>query len=101
MRREITPRLEQKERVEEVDSASKKAETILNKHRRMIRDISEDTHRNVREINHGSEDNIYKRMVDIRLSPWRGEELDIEDKNNQDSRAKYRGWRGSWMRSPG
>merc|ERR1739844_373989 len=39
MRREITPRVEQQERVEEVDSATKKAETILNKHRRMIRDI--------------------------------------------------------------
>jgi hypothetical protein len=52
----------------------------------MIRDISEDTQRRVHEINPRYEDNISKRMADIRLSPWRGQEVDTEYKTSQEAR---------------
>ena len=54
----------------------------------MIRDISEDTQRRVHEINPRYEDNISKRMADIRLSPWRGQELDTEHRTSQEARAR-------------
>ena len=54
----------------------------------MIRDISEDTQRRVLEINPRYEDNISKRMADIRLSPWRGQELDTEYRTSQEARAR-------------
>ena len=54
----------------------------------MIREISEDTQRKVHEINPRYEDNISKRMADIRLSPWRGQELDTEYKTSQEARAR-------------
>ena len=54
----------------------------------MIRDISEDTQRRVHEINPRYEDNISKRMADIRLSPWRGQELDTEYRTSQEARAR-------------
>ena len=54
----------------------------------MIRDISEDTKRRVHEINPRYEDNISKRMADIRLSPWRGQELDTEYRTSQEARAR-------------
>ena len=56
----------------------------------MIREISEDTQRKVHEINPRSIllDNISKRMADIRLSPWRGQELDTEYKTSQEARAR-------------
>jgi len=91
VRREVTPRVEQKVDYSTIDCASQRAETVLNTHRRMIRDISEDTQRRVQEINPGYEDNISKRMADIRLSPWRGQELDTEYKTNQESRARIQG----------
>ena len=54
----------------------------------MIREISEDTQRKVHEIHPRYEDNISKRMADIRLSPWRGQELDTEYKTSQEARAR-------------
>ena len=54
----------------------------------MIRDISEDTQRRVLEINPRYEDNISKRMADIRLSPWRGQELDTEYRASQEARTR-------------
>ena len=54
----------------------------------MIREISEDTQRKVQEIHPRYEDNISKRMADIRLSPWRGQELDTEYKTSQEARAR-------------
>ena len=54
----------------------------------MIREISEDTQRKVHKINPRYEDNISKRMADIRLSPWRGQELDTEYKTSQEARAR-------------
>merc|ERR1711892_112802 len=91
VRREVTPRVEQKVDYTTIDTATQKAEAVLNTHRRMIRDISEDTQRRVDEIHPRYEDNISKRMVDIRLSPWRGQELDTEYKNNQEARARIQG----------
>ena len=54
----------------------------------MIRDISEDTQRRVHEINPRYEDDISKRMADIRLSLWRGQELDTEYRTSQEARAR-------------
>ena len=45
----------------------------------MVRDISEDTNRTVRDIKTATqryEDNISKKMADIRMSPWRGQEME-------------------------
>jgi len=91
VRREVTPLTEPKVDYSTIDSATQKADTVLNTHRRMIRDISEDTQHRVKEINPRYEDNISKRMADIRLSPWRGQELDTEYKTNQEARARIQG----------
>merc|ERR1711892_1038533 len=91
-RREVTPQVvEQKMDYSTINSARQKAEEVLNTHRRMIREISEDTQRKVHEINPRYEDNISKRMADIRLSPWRGQELDTEYKTSQEARARING----------
>ena len=57
----------------------------------MIREISEDTQRRVQEINPRYEDNISKKMADIRMSPWRGDELDAEYTSSQEARARITG----------
>merc|ERR1712226_1188481 len=56
VRREVTPQVEVD--YSTINSASQKAEEVLNTHRRMIREISEDTQRRVQEINPRYEDNI-------------------------------------------
>merc|ERR1712121_356458 len=89
VRREVTPQVERD--YSTINSASQKAEEVLNTHRRMIREISEDTQRKVQEINPRYEDNISKKMADIRLSPWRGQELDTENRNSQEARARISG----------
>jgi len=92
VRREVTPQVvEQKMDYSSINSATQKAEEVLNTHRRMIREISEDTQRKVHEIHPRYEDNISKRMADIRLSPWRGQELDTEYKTSQEARARING----------
>merc|ERR1711970_510579 len=89
VRREVTPQVEVD--YSTINSASQKAEEVLNTHRRMIREISEDTQRRVQEINPRYEDNISKKMADIRLSPWRGQELDTEYRTSQEARARISG----------
>ena len=58
----------------------------------MVRNISEDASRAVRGL-HGAryEDNISKKMADIRMSPWRGDEMDSEYKNAIQSKARISG----------
>ena len=60
--------------------------------RQMVSNISEDASRVVRGL-HSSryEDNISKKMADIRMSPWRGEELDSEYKSATEARARMSG----------
>ena len=60
----------------------------------MVRDIADDTNRTVRNLNSATrryEDNISKKMADIRMSPWRGEELDGEYKSALQSKARMSG----------
>ena len=59
-----------------------------------MRDIAEDTNRTVSDIKSHTrryEDNISKKMADIRMSPWRGEELDTECLSSQETRARISG----------
>ena len=59
-----------------------------------MRDIAEDTNRTVSDIKSHTrryEDNISKKMADIRMSPWRGEELDAEYTSSQEARARITG----------
>ena len=60
--------------------------------RQMVNNISEEANRAVRGL-HASryEDNISKKMADIRMSPWRGEELDSEYKSALHSKARMSG----------
>ena len=62
--------------------------------RSQVRDIAEDTNRTVSDIKSHTrryEDNISKKMADIRMSPWRGEELDAEYTSSQEARARITG----------
>lgn len=60
--------------------------------RQMVRNISEDASRAVRGIHSARyEDNISKKMADIRMSPWRGDEIDSEYKNSMQSKARISG----------
>ena len=59
-----------------------------------MRDIAEDTNRTVSDIKSHTrryEDNISKKMADIRMSPWRGDELDAEYTSSQEARARITG----------
>ena len=59
-----------------------------------MRDIAEDTNRTVSDIKSHTrryEDNISKKMADIRMSPWRSDEIDSEYKNSMQSRARISG----------
>ena len=60
--------------------------------RRMVTEISEEANRAVRGL-HSSryEDNISKKMADIRMSPWRGDEIDHEYKTALQSKARMSG----------
>jgi len=89
-RREITPPVTDAD-IASLNTATEQADAVLNTHRRMIRDISEDTQRRVNNINARYEDSISKRMADIRLSPWRGQELEDEYKTSRESRARITG----------
>jgi len=89
VRREVTPQAEVD--YSSINNATQKAEEVLNTHRRMIREISEDTLRKVQEINPRYEDNISKKMADIRMSPWRGQELDTEYRTSQEARTRISG----------
>ena len=62
--------------------------------RSQVRDIAEDTNRTVSDLKSHTrryEDNISKKMADIRMSPWRGEELDAEYSSSQEARARITG----------
>merc|ERR1711874_569056 len=89
VRREVTPQAEVD--YSSINTVTQKAEEVLNTHRRMIREISEDTLRKVQEINPRYEDNISKKMADIRMSPWRGQELDTEYRTSQEARTRISG----------
>merc|ERR1712002_906513 len=64
VRREVTPQVEVD--YSTINSASQKAEEVLNTHRRMIREISEDTQRRVQEINPRYEDNVSRKAMTYR-----------------------------------
>ena len=60
--------------------------------RQMVRNISEDASRAVRGLHSTRyEDNISKKMADIRMSPWRDDEIDREYKNALQSKARISG----------
>jgi len=67
-----------------------RAESVLSQHRRLVREISEDTTQNVSEVGSSrfGNDTLYKRMADIRISPWRGEEVESEYRAAQKARAR-------------
>merc|ERR1712192_239886 len=67
-----------------------RAESVLSQHRRLVREISEDTTQNVCEVGSSrfGNDTLYKRMADIRISPWRGEEVESEYRAAQKARAR-------------
>merc|ERR1711953_1268133 len=92
-RREITPApaMETRE-INHIDIAQQSADRVINKHRQMVRNISEDASRAVRGLHSARyEDNISKKMADIRMSPWRGDELDSEYKSALQSKARLSG----------
>merc|ERR1719234_1782905 len=62
-----------------------RAESVLSQHRRLVREISEDTTQNVSEVGSSrfGNDTLCKRMADIRMSPWRGEEEESEYRAEQ------------------
>jgi len=91
IRREVTPNIVEQKEIKSIRSATENADAVLNKHRRMISDISDETNRRVRDINTRYEDNISKKLADIRLSPWRGDELETEYRTNKESRARIHG----------
>jgi len=77
-----------------VDEAHRRADTVIHRHRSMVRDISEDTNRTVRDIKTATqryEDNISKKMADLRMSPWRGAELEDAHQSEAESRARISG----------
>jgi len=67
-----------------------RAESVLSQHRRLVREISEDTTQNVSEVGSSrfANDSVYKKMADIRISPWRGEEVESEYRAAQKARAR-------------
>jgi len=67
-----------------------RAESVLSQHRRLVREISEDTTQNVSEVGSSrfANDTLYKKMADIRISPWRGEEVESEYRAAQKARAR-------------
>merc|ERR1712083_991027 len=67
-----------------------RAESVLSQHRRLVREISEDTTQNVAEVGSSrfANDTLYKKMADIRISPWRGEEVESEYRAAQKARAR-------------
>ena len=79
IRREMTPATnadEEKRTNRYIDEAHRRADTIINRHKSTVRDISNETSRSVRNITSATrryEDNISKKMADIRMSPWRDE----------------------------
>merc|ERR1711953_1456581 len=92
-RREITPApaMETRE-INHIDIAQQSADRVINKHRQMVRNISEDASRAVRGLHSARyEDNISKKMADIRMSPWRGDEIDSEYKSSLQSKARISG----------
>jgi len=69
-----------------------RAESVLSAHRRLIREISEDTTKRVSDLSpRYADDCIYKKMADIRLSPWRGDEMDIEHRQAVKARSRING----------
>jgi len=74
-------------------SGLERAESVINQHRRLVRDISEETTRRVSDHvpQRYADDCIYKKMADIRISPWRGDEVEIEQKAAQQARARIHG----------
>jgi len=67
-----------------------RAESVLSQHRRLVREISEDTSDRVAEVGSSrfANDTLYKKMADIRISPWRGEEVESEYRAAQKARAR-------------
>ena len=76
----------------EVERTTFRLKCLLFENRQMVRNISEDASRAVRGLHSARyEDNISKKMADIRMSPWRSDEIDSEYKNSMQSRARISG----------
>jgi len=99
IRRDVTPspvtNEEERQTNKYIDEAHRRADQVIYRHRSMVRDIADDTNRTVRNLNSATrryEDNISKKMADIRMSPWRdGVEFDQEYKSSKESRARITG----------
>lgn len=99
IRRDLTPAPaprseEERQASRYIDEAHRRADQVITRHRSQVRDIAEDTNRTVSDIKSHTrryEDNISKKMADIRMSPWRGEELDAEYSSSQEARARITG----------
>lgn len=97
IRRDLTPAPrseEERQASRYIEEAHRRADQVITRHRSQVRDIAEDTNRTVSDIKSHTrryEDNISKKMADIRMSPWRGEELDAEFSSSQEARARITG----------
>ena len=119
IRRDVTPSPatteEERQTNKYIDEAHRRADQVIYRHRlgvcisvqrsvvtkpfvffrSMVRDIADDTNRTVRNLNSATrryEDNISKKMADIRMSPWRdGVDFDQEYKSSKESRARISG----------
>jgi len=98
VRRDATPTPavteEERQTNKYIDEAHRRADQVIYRHKSMVRDIADDTNRTVRNLNSAFskryEDNISKKMADIRMSPWRSE-VDHEYKSSKESRARISG----------
>lgn len=80
--------MNRRELKETIEKSTQQAEIILNTHRdSMSRLEEEDLVRRYGTPSRGNDD-IYKRIADIRMTPFRGQELEEEYKTAQHSRAK-------------
>lgn len=73
---------------QEDSEAVRRADSVLNAHRDKLFTSADRAYSRVFENSHRSEDDIYKKMADIRMSPWRGQELEQELRMAQESRAR-------------
>jgi len=94
VRRDITPGPsddEERRNNRYIEQAHRRADQVINRHKSAVRDIADETSRTVRNLSAASrryEDNISKKMADIRMSPWR----DVEHTDlDTDSRSRLSG----------
>lgn len=78
---------ERREVREAVDKSSEHADILLNTHREAMSRL-DDEQLQRRYGTPRDNDDVFKRIVDIRMSPWRGAELEHEYKASQQSRAR-------------